>query len=129
MEDYYKTMELGWINYMINRTMDSVLRKDHTEEEWIQAREIIDTYTLETLQDNYWITIQNLQVQFPKTKENYSKITYAVMDYCKENNIELSDDSESGMLIHYWEFYTLEEKEQHEPHILALCKKIEDETR
>ena len=127
MDDYLKTMEVGWITHIAYRTTEGMLKLENDEEEHNNAWDIVNNYTVEQLNDNYQAVKENLTVDFLKTKENRlhtSELKNAVRDYLKANDVEIYDTDESGMLYYYWEFETVFEKEKHQSQITDIFNRI-----
>ena len=127
MDNYLKTMEIGWITHMACRTTEGMLKLENDEEEHNNAWDIVNNYTVEQLNENYYAVKENMTISFLKTEENkpYSlELSKAVADYLKANDVEIYDEDESGMLYYYWEFETVFEKKQHQTQITDIFNRI-----
>tara|TARA_R110000744_G_scaffold364486_1_gene473032 strand:- start:837 stop:1223 length:387 start_codon:yes stop_codon:yes gene_type:complete len=126
MEDYYKTMELGFINHMMVEVAEDMAGRDHTKEEWSDAFDKVMEYTLVLLEEKYHNLRRkkNIEIHVPRNEKNY-EISNKVTKLLKEFKVELLDDYSGGSMDTNewetgWDFANIEDKEQFEPIIKQM---------
>ena len=126
MDNYYKTMDVGFINYMSIEVTDDMVGKNHTKEEWNDAYDKVMGYTLELLEDKYHDMQykKNVKIDAPNNS-NSRDISSTVSKLLKEFKVELNDDYSGAMVGSDewetgWDFKYQEDKEQYEPIIKQM---------
>lgn len=126
MEDYYKTMELGFINHMMCEVAEDMAGRDHTKEEWGKAFDKVVEYTLVLLEEKYHEVQykKNVLIKVPRNEKNY-EISSKVTKLLKEFKVELLDDYSGGSMENNewetgWDFAHIEDKERFEPIIKQM---------
>jgi hypothetical protein len=124
--DNYKTMELGWINYMMMEVTDDIAGRNHTKKEWNKAYDKVMGYTLILLEEKYFKISREKNVQVVVSGDDESReISSRVSRLLEEFKVELNDDYSGGVLGSSewetgWDFKYKEDKEQYEPIIKQM---------
>ena len=126
MDNYYKTMELGFINHMMCEVAEDMAGKNHTKTKFNNAFDKVMEYTLVLLEEKYH-KIQfkkNVKIDAPNNEKSRD-ISNTVSKLLKEFKVELNDDYSGAILGSDtwetgWDFKYQEDKEKYEPIIKSM---------